>query len=410
MWDCRFRAHSRDAGNTTVTMGAALIVIFSLCACGGGGQSSSFVPPSAAGAAQAAAPAQNAQSLTSSSWSNGQQIPAAFVDQAFGASGPFYQQLSENPQVDGNSANVISYYFAGNPQFSAGWIEGSSSQAQYDYNFPLYRASTSDPLVKIICTGEASCADGDAQIRIPASARQAGGTDHHLAVLESNGLEYDFWGVSSSPPYADGSTISTAGEAHFSLSGGSGGGTGYIAPGFAVGAATAGGNALSIGQVYTSELASGVIKHALSLTFPCGTSSWLYPSSQISGVCGSGQGMPLGSRVWWQPSDAQTNGLSIARDMKTILIALHHYGGFYTDSFGGTTNGYGKGMGTRLENQEQYWVYGNGFDPALAYAQSAGWNHITGGVDRYVLAVSGASIDLLDNLKVVAPCVTQGIC
>jgi hypothetical protein len=68
-------------------------------------------------------------------------------------------------------------------------------------------------------------------------------------------------------------------------------------------------------------------------------------------------------------------------------------------------------MGTRLENQEQYWIYGNGFDPALAYAQSAsGWNHITGGVDRYALAVDGGTLNLLGNLQVLAPCVTQGTC
>jgi hypothetical protein len=346
----------------------------------------------------------------SSWWTNGQQVPMSFLNNAFNGNGPFYQQLPASPQLDTGNTSALAYYFRGDPAFTAGWINGDNAQQQYDYSFPIYTASSSDPLVTITCSHvtTASCVDQGTHIRLPALATQAGGSDHHLSVIQPNGVEYDFWLVTSNPPYANGSALVAAGEAHFSPGGGS------IAPGFSAGAATAGGLALSLGQIYTSEFATGVINHAIGLTFACGTSGWVYPSSQTTGICANNQGIPLGSRVWWQPDDAQTRAMQLPRDIKTILVALHNYGGFFIDGGGGgSVNGSGTGMGTRLESQEPYRLYGNGFDPARNYATSTpGWLHIAtlNGINRYVLRANGASLDFLDNLKVVAPCVTRGTC
>lgn len=352
---------------------------------------------------------------TTGFWSNGHQIPASFVTSIFGDSGPFYQQLPSTPRLASYSSSAISYYYSGNPDFEFAFVDANSGQAQYDYSFPIYVATSSDPLVTINCNhlAVADCVDGGVQIRLPSQAKQAGGGDHHLGVLEPNGIEYDFWLVTSNPPYSNGSQISAAGEAHFALNG-SNFGSAFVAPGFDVGAATAGGIALSIGQVYVSELATGTINHAISLLYPCGTSNWVYPASQTTGICANGQGMPLGSRLWWAPSDSQTQGMSIPRDLKTILIAMHHYGAFFTDNGGGSTNinGQGVGSGGHLENQEPYWIYGNGNDPVLNYASSAGWNHIStsSGVNRYLLAGAGGTVNFLGNLKVLDPCVTQKTC
>jgi len=337
-------------------------------------------------------------------WKNGDRIPVWFPATAFGASGPFYQRLPADPRIDKNSENVISYYFAGNAApFEVGWIDADMNQAKYDYTFPVYVASSGDPLVTIFCNhlSPALCSDGGVKIRIPALARQAGGTDHHLAVLEPNGMEYDFWLVTSRPPYRNGSRLSAAGEGH------------ALPSGFDVGAATAGGNALSIGQIYTSELAAGAVNHALSVMFSCSTNGWVYPASQATGTCENGQGMPLGSRVWWSPTDEQTRAMPfIPRDVKTILVAMHRYGAFFTDG-NGTNDGRGRGMAGRLENQEPYWMYGKGIDPALDYAAKApDWRHVRRflGADRYLLIAPGSSVDFLDNLKVLAPCVTRHTC
>jgi hypothetical protein len=367
------------------------------------------------------APAQTPAN-TLLSWVNGAQIPASFPGVNLGALGPLHQRLPASPQLDPNSASYISYYFAGNaPDFDAGWVDADRSQAQYDYNFPVYIALPSDPLVTIVCNNlsAAPCVDGGEQIHMPALARQAGGTDQQLVVLESTGLEYDFWLVSSNPPYSNGSSFSAAGEGHFS-SAGSNDGPNFVAPGFDIGSASAAGAVLSASQLYTSELSAGVINHAVSFVFPCGTNAWVFPASQATGVCANGAGMPLGSRVWWQPTDAQTDAMLLGRDITTVLVAMHHYGGFFTNNGGGSVNinGQGGGMGAQLENQEPYWIYGNGVDPALNYAMNAfamnesGWVDITTtqGVHHYLLTVLGSRVDFLDNLKVVASCVTQKTC
>jgi hypothetical protein len=340
-------------------------------------------------------------------WSNGQQIPASFLNNAFGATGPFYQQLSNSPQIDPNSDNAIGYYFSGNPVRNFAWIDGNSSQAQYDYNFAVYTASNSDPLVTIACSSRAAnCADNGQQIHLPSLAKQSGGSDSHLAVLQPNGVEYDFWLVSSQPPYRNNAQITASIEAHLSLNG-----SGTIASGFVLRGATAGGIALSLGQIYTSELAAGVINHAIPLEFPCATSAWVFPAAQGTGSCANGQGMPLGSRLWWSMDDTQTNALSTSRDMKTVLIAMHHFGAFFVDA-GGATSGMGEAASIHIENQEPYWIYGNGVDPVLNHAISAGWSHITNGsgLNRYAIGTIGGAVDLLDNLKLLAPCITQLLC
>jgi hypothetical protein len=351
-------------------------------------------------------------------WSNGTQIRASFINTVFGASGPDYQQLPASPSIDPNSANVINYYYAGfngSLEYDAAFIDANSSQAQYDYSFPVYTALVSDPLVTLSwIPGGSVFLDNGAQIHVPSMATQAGGTDHHLSVIQPNGTEYDFWLVTSNPPYTTGSKLTAYGETHFNLNGTATGlpNGAYVAPGFNTAAATAGGIALTIGQIYTSELAAGVINHAINLIYPCSSNSWVYPSTQVTGVCGSGKGMPLGSRVWWVPTDTQTNAMSYSHDMKTLLIAMHHYGGFFTDNGGsgssGSINGQGGAAGTHFENQEPYWIYGHGVDPAANYAASApGWSHLTGGVDRYLL---WGNVDFIHNLKLLNPCVTNKTC
>jgi hypothetical protein len=339
-------------------------------------------------------------------FTNGQQIPASFPNTNFGASGPLYQPLPASPPLAPYSSTAISYYFANNSnEFQVGWIDGNATQAIYDYRFPIYIASLNDPLVTLSCPG----ADNGSQIHIPALAKQAGGEDAHLAILEPNGVEYDFWLVTSNPPYSNGSTLDAQGEGHYYMSGNNSGAS-FIAPGFALYSSTAGGIALTSAQIYISELRSGVINHAISVLFPCESKGWVYPASQTTGTCSNGAGMPLGSRLWWAPTDTQTQAMSLPRDLKTVLVAMHHYGAYFTDNGNGISNinGQGGGMGMHLNSQQQYWSYG-GSNPDVAYVQSnPDWNHIlNSSVDRYLLAVPESSINFLANLKVIDPSFTH---
>ncbi len=355
-------------------------------------------------------PVHSKNTLSVVTWSNGQQIPASFGNTNFGATGPLYQLLPTSPKLESNQSG-IRYYFTGNTVHNLAWIDGDSSQAQYDYSFPVYQAGPNDQTVVIHCASGGTCSDNGVTIQLPIWAQAAGGGDHHLAVLQTNGIEYDFWGVQSNPPYHWLNNLTAANESKFNSNGTNNGGY-YVAPGFEYYASTAGGIALTAGQVYISELQSGLIHHALNITLPCGNGTYVWPATQISGQCSGGSGVPLGSRVWWQLNHSQTISLGLSWDMTVVLFALHDYGGFYTDSGGGTgVNGSGAGFGIRLENQEPYWIYGNGVDPVLNWAINQNWNHVTGsGINRYMIGTIGGSLDILDNLKLIQNCVTIQSC
>jgi hypothetical protein len=348
-------------------------------------------------------------------WSNGQQIPASFGNTNFGASGPLYQGIPPLP-TGATLAPVqtgLQYYFTGNPAVNIGWVDGNSSQGQYDYNFPVYQGGSNDQTVTIHCASGGTCSDNGTTIQLPIWAAQAGGSDHHLAVLEAaTGIEYDFWGVSSNPPYTWLENITASNESKFNINGTNNGGY-YVSPGFEYYASTAGGIGLSGGEVYISELQQGIINHALNLTFSCGTNSYVYPATQTSGQCSGGNGIPLGSRVWLSLSRAAIWALPVSKDMQTILVALHEYGGFYTDSGGGSgVNGSGTGFGVKFESQEPYWIWDNGSDPVSAYAIANSWPHVVNGsVNRYdVGSIGGSYVNLYSYLKLVAPCETQNNC
>ena len=342
-------------------------------------------------------------------WTNGKQIPALFANSNFGASGPLYQLLPVSPVIASYSASAVSYYFANNAgDFNVGLVDSNNQQGQYDYRFPIYVASLADPLVTIV----GPCVENGGQIHLPALAKQAGGEDHHLGVIEPNGVEYDFWLVTSVPPYVNGSKLVSQGCGSLYLSGANSGPT-FIAPGFGFEMATAGGIALSAGQIYTSELAAGVINHAIAYNLPCESIGWVFPATQQTGTCANGNGVPLGSRIWWSPTDTATNAMNLPRDVKTILIAMHHYGGYFTDNGNGTSNinGQGGGIGTKVESNQPYWVYGGGVDPALNYVKSSpGWNHIivsSANLDRWILVTTGAQVDFLHNIKFLDPALTH---
>lgn len=336
-------------------------------------------------------------------WANGQQIPASFPNSNFGQSGPMYQKLPASPTIASNSQSVMSYYYSSTADSEGGWVDANSAQAVYDYNYPVYVAKATDPIVTVWCTG---CSSPSFAVNLPMLAKPAGGTDHHLAVIEPNGVEYDFWDVSTVYyPYQTGDPLSAQGDSAFYIDGLPGSlDPYYVAPGFNSAAATAGGIAVSEGQIYVSELQAGIINHALSINMPCGSNAWVFPATQVTGICANGQGMPLGSRIWWAPTNAATASMNLGRDMTTILNALHNYGGYFTDN-GGGSNGAGSGLGTKIESQEVYWLYGGGVDPVLNYVSSnSEWSHVVAGtLNRYLLSVPSSSLNLTANMKLLAP-------
>ena len=120
----------------------------------------------------------------------------------YGTASPFNQPLDPNPPVAPNSDAVVRRLL------HLGAAEAINVPAHArdrdDWGHPLYFAHPFDPEYRIHCTHNVdwgTCAVEGATVRIPAAARPATGSDHHLAVIDqSTGWEYDLWLVQSKPP------------------------------------------------------------------------------------------------------------------------------------------------------------------------------------------------------------------
>ena len=133
------------------------------------------------------------------------------------------------------------------------------------------------------------------RVRIPDRARPAGGSDHHLAVVDQrSGWEYDLWEVESKP--------SGGGE----LVTGYGGRTRIDGDGLGSDA-TAAHFGLLAGIIRAQELRRGRIDHALFLVADCDSGEFVYPAR--------GRGAPCGDRT-----DAPAEGMRFQLDMSDAEI------------------------------------------------------------------------------------------
>jgi hypothetical protein len=293
-----------------------------------------FVAPTVADAATSCSVSQMSSSSQPACW---QPFKAGLFD-----GGPFNTELSATPALAPNSAAVVSHMAAynwsvGNP--GGGFALGAGSR-------PVFFATASDPTMKIVCTnafGSGSCtgangfAIGGQAINVPAGLKPENGTDAHLTVIESStGKEYDFWDASIS-----GSTISAGSGSVVNVNTGSG----LWAQGDAANFA------LTSGLLRPSELASGVINHALIVTVPCTNANganvgYSYPASGGWGeACGdywneTGNGAPmLGQLFRLNLTDAQIASSPAPAWQQTVMTALAHYGAYIEDTDGTYNSG-----------------------------------------------------------------------
>ena len=288
-----------------------------------------------------------------------------------------------------------------------------------DVSHPVVFASASDPLVTAQCVQYCSgwstsyssgVTGGFGQIRIPAKARPSGSTDHHLAVIQPDGTEIDMWAVI--PPSRDWQTGDTiqfgdgqnqgnfyTGEGQAGLSG------------TASNAATAGGAALAAGLIRQSELSNHLIPHALFLASGCVGVAHVYPAIQNGdNTCnGSGAQVPFGAHFWFSMSDSAIDALAnVSTDQKTILHALHQYGGYVMDSGGNTALAYTDGIAAYLEDGTQFSPFG-ATPPLDSYAQSAGWPTQMVQVMEYYQS-DNSGLNWAQFFQILDPCYAQKTC
>jgi hypothetical protein len=221
-------------------------------------------------------------------------------------------------------------------------------------------------------------------------ARPAGGGDGHLAAIQPDGWEYDFWQVRDKPAGGGTLVVSHGGRTRID-----GDGLGSDA--------TAAEFGLAAGLIRGDQIESGVIDHALFIHVRCTSGRSVYPAAPgtTGSVCSDRTNAPpLGARIWFSMSKAQIAALAVPAWKKTILRALHRYGGYVGDTTGGNVS-----WGVQALSGSTYTSYGRP-DPWVRAARGIGvgiWN------GAYYLDVDGG-VDWGGYVKVVDPCVAQGSC
>jgi hypothetical protein len=180
-------------------------------------------------------------------------------------------------------------------EYGAGW----------DFSHPIVFASISDPVVTTVCNKYCEGASFPPAIHIPARARAASGSDHHLGVIQPDGNEVDFWlvhahsrGATYHEPQDDWKKGDRIVAGSIAMCGNF-----YTGRGIMKGAATAGGACLAAGLVRQSELAAGLIPHALFMGTQCVATEYLPPASQEGDnrCVGRGPHVPFGAHIWARP-------------------------------------------------------------------------------------------------------------
>lgn len=319
----------------------------------------------------------------------------------FSSSSPFNFRLPASPQLATNNTAVQGHIQTYNWQLEGG---PSGFNIGLGSTRPVYFARSSDPIMNIHCTNEYgpnTCfgpnhinTDG-AQIHVPSGALPGQNWDAHMIIVETDtGYEYDLYhaSISGSMITAGGGSVSIVGTEDGRGSNGD-----------------AANLALLGGLLRPSELAAGVINHALVIDLPCTNDhganvGYVWPASGGWGEkCGNywtenaSDAPPIGQLFKLNISDSQISASTAPAWEKTIMTALAHYGAYAED-----TNGSFKDDNIYIFSQ----------DPIS-------WTSV-GAPDQWASIVSqfGGHGDTLTSpvpipanlIQLVDPCVPQGSC
>jgi hypothetical protein len=299
---------------------------------------------------------------------------------------PFNEWIPANARVDANSATMVKRMTdAGDPGDRRAGIADTSS----DFYKPTFWASDDDPLVTLRATGS-SPINGE-RIHVPAGARPAAGSDHHMTVIQPDGWEYDLWDAA---PISNGVLVYSAGR-KISVSESDG----------IDSAATSARFGSLAGLIRAQEMTEGRIDHALFMTGNSIAWNAVYPAAKSDGGKDPALGYPpMGTRFQLSISDAEL--ASFPPWKRTILRAFRDYGGYLGDSSSGsawTVGAFESGTSyTSLGFEDQMVTFARN-----AYAQGQSDISYGNGVYYFDLA---SGIDWSSRLRVIAPCATEHTC
>jgi hypothetical protein len=275
-----------------------------------------------------------------------------------------------------------------------------------DYYHPLFFSKPSDPLYTISCTkygGE--CEIAGMQVRIPAAAKPAEGSDGHMTVIDqASGWEYDFWQVQTNPLPEQGGAIVVSYGGRTRIDGPGGGDADSASDANAAHTGNAG------GVIRFQELTAGRIDHALFLMVGCSNGTYVYPGRGKAALCADPANAPAsGQWLRLNMTAAEIDALPVSSWQKTIFKAFATYGGVVADTGGNES------IGFQLESPRTYTSFG-AENPWVSWAAAERSKpnsnitlHTSSGTNRYKLW-PGNGIDFASRVHVIDPCVIQRTC
>jgi hypothetical protein len=306
----------------------------------------------------------------------------------YSTNSPFNLQVPSNPKVLSNSNGIVERLDGWGPVQQ---LEAGQADTSHDYFHPVYWAGRGDPVYTVHCLRwTSSCEVEGHSLRIPRGARPASGPDAHMAVIEPDGWEYDFWQVRDKPDGGGTLVVSHGGRTRYR-------GDGLESD------ATAAEFGLAAGVIGGEEMQLGLIDHALFVHARCTSGVSVYPAAPgtTGTVCSDRTNAPpLGARLWLSMTDSQISALPVPAWKKTILRALHRYGGYIGDTTGGRVS-----WGIQALSGSSYTSFGRA-DPWVGYARRAGVERWDG---LYFFDVD-AGVNWARYLKVIDPCTARGSC
>jgi hypothetical protein len=308
-----------------------------------------------------------------------------------------YNQSLPDPSVtplDPNSTNIVSFLNEayGSSGFSDMRVSNVPSEDEPSkWGSPVYWAHAGDPQYVIDDTeypcsppnSESSC---PTTVLIPDGAQHSLRSDGHLAVVEPDGTEDDFWQVQNANPISGGGVLTVHAYGAVPIDGSG-----------CCGGATAALQGLYAGMIRPQELAAGVINHALVMSVKCSSGTHVYPAMGNGASCADTENAPaIGQRLQLNMTDAQVDAMPVADYEKVILKAMIHYGAYVTDTGGSPWD-------FSFEPALDYTSFGYS-NPFLAYAQAAGLTTS----DIYTFTFNN-DVDW-SKLQVVDVCYTTYLC
>lgn len=236
----------------------------------------------------------------------------------------WYRPIGSNPALAASSAAYVARWVKDYTTYYPGSPLGPNPDDE-TFTYNLYIVDASTPLVNVTIKGHSGSWAGTIQAPIPAGAKFNTSADGGMALWDGT-TNWEFWGgTGSAGSYSALTYVKSLTAAPntgaFQLPGSNG----------QYGGAAASGLSYLAGLIKPSEIAAGVIPHAV-LSGTVSTNGFVAPATRTDG--GTSGGIPEGTRFFLPASVAMPSTVAADPVQKAVFTAVQTYGMILTDTAG----------------------------------------------------------------------------